>query len=80
MENHTEDTKPRPSIFRRLPLLPILFLYNLGFFIVRKGNFDSSTAIGIGMLIFGWLCIVGSLALSVSLVISIFKTALNKSN
>jgi TRAP-type C4-dicarboxylate transport system permease small subunit len=78
MENQTKDTKSRPSIFRRLPLLPIAFLYLLGFFIVRKSNFDSSTALDIGMLIFGWLCIVGSLVLSISVLVSLFKAAFKK--
>lgn len=40
-------------------------LYAVGFYITQKSDFDSSTGLGIAMLIFGWSCILLCLVLSV---------------
>lgn len=58
---------------RRKPMFTMIFLYVIGFYITQKSDFDSSTGLGIAMLVFGWLCILLCLASSVSFLFGMFK-------
>ena len=60
--------------------LPIVFLYFLGFFITQKSNYDSTTTLGIAMMIFGWLCMLLSMLLSVSMLFRLFKEHSKRNN
>jgi hypothetical protein len=74
----TQTEKQQSAVKRRPPLFAMVFLYILGFFITQKTEYDSSTGLGITMLIFGWLCILLSVFLSVTVFIRIFKEQFKK--
>lgn len=77
-EKNSAEQAGQKENARKHPLLAIVFLYALGIYIIRKSDFDSSTSIGIIMLIFAWLCILFSMTLSTMSIIRIFKETLKK--
>jgi Ni,Fe-hydrogenase I cytochrome b subunit len=77
-QNSNPGQKQPLNVFRKAPFLAIAFLYILGFFITQKSKYDSSTTLGIVMLIFGWICMLISMALSVSFLFRLFKEQFKK--
>ena len=65
--------KQQPIVKKRPPLFAIAFLYLMGFFIIRKSGYDSTTVLGIAMLISGWVFMLTSTFLSVSGLFRLFK-------
>ena len=75
MTGQNENTA---QAIKRIPVFAIWFLYISGFFITQKSDYDSTTGLGIVMLIFGWLCMLVSIFLSVKMLISVFKEQFKK--
>jgi len=75
-----QKEKQQIPIKKKRTFLPIAFLYFLGFYITQKSGYDSTTSIGIAMLIFGWLCMLLSMLLSVSMLFRLFKEHSKRNN
>jgi choline-glycine betaine transporter len=68
-----QSEKEQPFVKKRPPVFAIAFLYIMGFFITQKSDYDSSTILGIAMLVFGWLCMLMSMFLSITVFFRLFK-------
>lgn len=72
------ENREKTVIKRASPFFLIVSFYFLGFFITQKSDFDSTTGLGIAMLIFGWLCMLVSMFLCVRILVAVFKEQFKK--